>query len=63
MLFLVSLRRLKQLGTGDYTCNSNYSGGRDQEHLGSKPAWANSSQDTILKTPNTKKGLAERLKL
>jgi hypothetical protein len=26
-----------------HACNSSYSGGRDQEDRGSKPAWANSS--------------------
>jgi hypothetical protein len=25
-----------------HTCNPSYSGGRDQEDLGLKPAWANS---------------------
>jgi hypothetical protein len=32
-----------------YTCNPSYSGGRDQEDEGSKPAQANSSQDLISK--------------
>jgi hypothetical protein len=27
-----------------HACNPNYSGGRDQEALGSKPAWANNSK-------------------
>jgi hypothetical protein len=35
---------------------SGYLGGRDQEDQGSKPAWANSSLDSISKIPNTKKG-------
>jgi hypothetical protein len=35
--------------------NPNYSGGRDQEDLGSKPTQANSSQDPILKNSITKK--------
>jgi hypothetical protein len=35
-----------------YTCNPSYSGGRDQEDHGSKPAQENSSQDTILKNPS-----------
>jgi hypothetical protein len=39
-----------------YACNSSYSGVRDQEDHGSKPVWANSSQDPILKKPITKKG-------
>jgi hypothetical protein len=30
-------------------CNPSYSGGRDQEDHGSKPAQANSSRDPILK--------------
>jgi hypothetical protein len=34
-------------------------GGRDQEDRGLKPAQANSSQDPILKIPNTKKGLVK----
>jgi hypothetical protein len=34
--------------------NPSYSGGRDQEDHGSKPAWANSSPDPILKKPFTK---------
>jgi hypothetical protein len=38
-----------------HTCNPSYSGGRDQEDHGSKPAWTNSSQDPILKTPITQK--------
>jgi hypothetical protein len=40
-------------------CNPSYSGGRDQEDCGLKPAWANSSQDPILK--KNKKGLVEWL--
>jgi hypothetical protein len=39
-----------------HACNPSYSGGRDQEHHGSKPAQANSSQGPILKIPITKKG-------
>jgi hypothetical protein len=35
--------------------NPGYSGGRDQEDLGSKPAQANSSTDPMLKKPITKK--------
>jgi hypothetical protein len=47
-----------------HTCNPSYSGVRDQEDHGSKPAWANSLQDPILKkTTKThhKKGLLEEL--
>jgi hypothetical protein len=36
-----------------HACNSNYSGGRDQEDRGSKPVQANSSCDPILKKPIT----------
>jgi hypothetical protein len=43
--------------------NPSYSGGRDQEDHGSKPAWANSSQYPILKKPLTKKGLVDWLKM
>jgi hypothetical protein len=38
-----------------HTCNPSYSGGRDQEGCTSKPAWANSLQDPILKMPFTKR--------
>jgi hypothetical protein len=38
-----------------HTCNPSYSGGRDQEDRGSKPAQANSSWDPISKIPNTKR--------
>jgi hypothetical protein len=33
----------------------SYSGGKDQEDLGSKPVQANSLQDLIAKKPNTKR--------
>jgi hypothetical protein len=39
-----------------YASNPSYSGGRDQEDHGSKPALANSLQDPLLKKPFTKKG-------
>jgi hypothetical protein len=42
-----------------HTCNPSYSGGRDQKYCDSKPAWANSSKDPILKKPFSKKGLME----
>jgi hypothetical protein len=38
-----------------HACNPSYSGGRDQEDQGLKPAQANSSRDLTLKIPNTKK--------
>jgi hypothetical protein len=46
-----------------HACNPSYSGGRDQEDCGSKPAWENSSKDPISKKPFTKKkkGLVEWL--
>jgi hypothetical protein len=47
-----------------HTCNPNYSGGRDQEDQGLKPAWANSSRDPISGKKNTtKKGLVEWFKM
>jgi hypothetical protein len=41
-----------------HTCNPRYSGGRDQEDHGLKPAQANSSRDPILKNPSQKKNRA-----
>jgi hypothetical protein len=32
-----------------HACNPSYSGGRDKEDLSSKPAWADSSRNPILK--------------
>jgi hypothetical protein len=37
-------------------CNPNYSGGRDQEDHGGKPAQANSSQDPISNKNPSQKG-------
>jgi hypothetical protein len=34
-----------------YACNPSYSGGRDEEDLGLKPAWAKSSMRPYLKKP------------
>jgi hypothetical protein len=45
-----------------HVCNPSYSGGRDQENRGSKPAWTNRSRDPILKNP-LQKGLVEWLKV
>jgi hypothetical protein len=44
-----------------HTYYPSYSGGRDQEDQGSKPAWANSSRDLVSKKKkkNTKKRLVE----
>jgi hypothetical protein len=46
-----------------HTCHPSYSGGRDQEDHGAKPAQGNSSGDPILKNPITKNGLVEWLKV
>jgi hypothetical protein len=46
-----------------HVCNPSYSGSRDQEDPGSKPAWANSWQDPILKKAHQREGLAEWLKV
>jgi hypothetical protein len=35
-----------------HTCNPSYPEGRDEEDLGSKPAWANISQYPIRKKKN-----------
>jgi hypothetical protein len=40
-----------------HTCYPSYSEGRGQEDHSSKPAWANSLQDPILKKTLHKKGL------
>jgi hypothetical protein len=37
-------------------CNPTYSKGKDQEDHSSRPTWANSLRDPILKIPNTKQG-------
>jgi hypothetical protein len=42
-----------------YACNPSYSGGRDQEDCGSKPAWANSARDSILKKYPSQKRAGE----
>jgi hypothetical protein len=47
-----------------HACNPSYSGGRDQEDRGLKPAQANSSARPYLEKPFTKKvGLVEWLKM
>jgi hypothetical protein len=45
------------------TCNPSYSGGRDQEDHGSKPAQAHSSARPYLKKPFKKIGQVECLKV
>jgi hypothetical protein len=46
-----------------HDCNPSYSGGRDQEDLGSKPVQTNSSARLYLKKSFTKIGLAKWLKV
>jgi hypothetical protein len=46
-----------------HTCDPSYSGGRDQEDHGSKPACAKSSVGPYLKKTHHKKGLVEWLKV
>jgi hypothetical protein len=46
-----------------HACNLSYSGGRDQEDYGSKPAWANSSTRPYLEETLHKKGLVHWLKM
>jgi hypothetical protein len=50
-------------GSVTHACNPSYSEGRDQEDFSSKPAWANSLWDPILKNPSPKIGLVEWLKV
>jgi hypothetical protein len=38
-----------------HVCNPSYSGGRDQQDCGVKPAWANSFRDPISKNPSQKR--------
>jgi hypothetical protein len=38
-----------------HSCSPSYSGGRDQEDCGLKPAWANSLRDLILKKTHHRK--------
>jgi hypothetical protein len=45
-----------------HACNPSYSGGRDQEDQGSKPARANSLLDPNLEKNLTQKGLVEWFK-
>jgi hypothetical protein len=46
-----------------HICNPSYSGGRDQEDRGSKPAQVKSSIRLYLKKPSIKIGLVEWLKM
>jgi hypothetical protein len=47
--FVIKTRQIRSAPVA-HTYNPSYSGGRDQEDQGSKPARANSSQDPISKT-------------
>jgi hypothetical protein len=58
----ISILKMKIcLASEAHTCNPCNSGGRDQKALGSKPAWANSSRDPILKIIQHKTELEEWL--
>jgi hypothetical protein len=46
-----------------HICNPSYSGGRDQEDQGLKPAQANSSARPYFKKTHHKKGLVKWLKV
>jgi hypothetical protein len=46
-----------------HTCNPSFSGGRDQEDHGLKPAWANSSKRPYLKKIPSQKQTGEWLKM
>jgi hypothetical protein len=46
-----------------HVCNPSFSESRDQENYGSKPAWASSLQDPILKNPITTRELVWWLKV
>jgi hypothetical protein len=50
------------MGVVAHTCNPSYSGDRDEEDRGLKPAWEKSLQDPIFKIFNTKKGLEKNKK-
>jgi hypothetical protein len=45
-----------------HNCNPSYSGGRDQEELGSKQTWQIVHKTLFRKIPSQKKGLVEWLK-
>jgi hypothetical protein len=50
MILYVKKKNLSEVLVA-HACNPSYSGSREQEDHGSKPAQANSLQDTILKNP------------
>jgi hypothetical protein len=53
-LYVIVSKNLSMLDTSGF--NPSYSGDRDHEDGGSKPAWANNSRDFISKKLITKKG-------
>jgi hypothetical protein len=53
-LFCTYFLKIRACQVLAHSCNSSYSGGRDQEDLHSEPAWANSLQNPILKNPTQK---------
>lgn len=60
----ISIKQTKTCGSPvAHTRSPCDSEGRDKEDLGSNTAWANSLQDPVSKTPITKKGLVNCLKV
>jgi hypothetical protein len=60
----VASEEAKRLNCGQalmaHACNPSYSGGRDEEDQGLKPAQANSSQDLISKKKKKKKSITKK---
>jgi hypothetical protein len=56
MHFLKFILRFLKIKSGHsimvHSCNPSYSGGRDQEDWGLKPAWANSCETLSWKNPS-----------
>jgi hypothetical protein len=52
--WLKANKTLKSQTPAAHACNPSYLGGWDQEDCGSRPAWANSSQDPISKITRAK---------
>jgi hypothetical protein len=50
----VAIKKLQSQAQGAHSCNTSYSGGRDQKDWSSKLDHANRSQDPVLKISNTK---------
>jgi hypothetical protein len=55
----ILIQEKSELAPVAHVYKPSYSGGRDQEDRGSKPAWANSSMRPYLKNTLHKKGLLE----